>query len=108
MENQIKYFRKINGISQIDLGRALNVTGATVSSWEQNRTEPNMEQSLKMAKYFGCTLEELFGSTPADHSATLSNEEELLIESYRTSDNQTKEMVKRILAYKELLDKKGE
>ena len=104
MENQIKYFRKIYGFSQTDLGRALNVTGATVSSWEQNRTEPNMEQSLKMAHIFGCTLEELFNSSPVDY--TVTEEEEILIESYRKSDEQTKEMVKRILAYEEAM--KGE
>lgn len=107
MKNKISYYRKLNGFSQVDLGRALNVSGATVSSWEQDRTEPNMEQSLKLAKLFGCTLEELFGSPQIEPDFVYSSEEKQLILEYRNADNDTKNMINRLLHYYELL-KKGE
>jgi len=104
MENRIKEFRARNGISQADLGKTLNVTGATISSWEMGRTEPSIEQCLKMTRLFDCSLEELFCNKPLRYDYT--TKEQLLIECYRKSDNTTKEMVQRLLAYTDLL--KGE
>lgn len=103
MENQIKFFRTINGMSQADLGKALNVTGATISSWEMDRTEPSMEYCLKMTKIFGCTLEELFGAPKQSDIVFTQDEMNILIE-YRQADTQTKNMVKRLLLYAEKLN----
>lgn len=104
MENNIKFYRTYNGMSQSELGQKLNVTGATISSWEMGRTEPNWEQSMRMARIFGCALEELF-NRGEKHTDSLSSEEKQIIETYRKSDSQTREMVKRILAYaKEILN----
>jgi len=103
MENNIKYFRSISHLSQADLGKMLNVSGATISSWEMDRTEPSMEQSIKMVKIFGCTLEELFKASPP--TDFYSADEKFLIECYRKADEDTKNVVGRLLKYSELLRK---
>ena len=105
MKNRIKELRKQNGISQAELGKKLHVSGGTISSWEVDRTEPNMMQVLLMAKIFGCSTEEIFGKEPPEIATRVwpNDEENELLERYRASDEQTKEMVKRILAYKEKL-----
>ena len=86
MNNRIREFRSAQGLSQAELGKKLNVAGATVSSWEQNRTEPNMEQSIKMANLFGCTLNDLFGEPNSQQE--LTQDELLFIEAYRNSDKE--------------------
>ena len=101
MNNRIREFRSAQGLSQAELGKKLNVAGATVSSWEQNRTEPNMEQSIKMANYFGCTLNDLFGEPNSQQE--LTQDELLFIEAYRNSDKETQSMIKRLLMYSTLL-----
>lgn len=98
MRNRIKEYRKKLNLSQIDLGQVLDVSDATVSSWENGRTEPNMEQVLKMAHFFGCSIEALFGAVEPDYIINEENEL-ILIESFRKADAQTKEMAKRLLAY---------
>ena len=102
MENRIRDYRTLNNMSQEDLGKIMNVTGATVSSWEKGRTEPTIEQSSQMARMFGCTLEQLFGVKTNSQDYLLENEDiKLLIERYTHTDENTKEMVRRLLCYYE-------
>lgn len=52
---RIKELRIKNNMKQSDLGNALNVTGATISSWEIGRTEPRMGMIEKMCVLFHCS-----------------------------------------------------
>ena len=64
--SNIKHYRSLNNFSQTDLGNALNVSHNTISSWETNRTEPNIGQIEKMAAIFNCKKTDLIGnSVPA-------------------------------------------
>lgn len=109
MKNRIKEYRKIYNISQVDLAKTLHVSNATISSWEVNRTEPTMHQVLSLTKIFGCSIEDLFidGSEPDYYGE--SGEIKLLIESFQKADDETKAIVRRLLAYNDklkLLNKK--
>lgn len=99
MENNIRYFRSLNNMTQSELAKRLNVSHVTVSSWEVDRTEPNMGQAIKLCEIFKCTFEELFRSSSAEYY--VSNEEQELIENYRSTDETTREMVRRLLKYQE-------
>ena len=55
----IKSFRKKNKMMQQELAELLNVSHATVSSWEIGRTEPKMGMIEKMCEIFGCEKSEL-------------------------------------------------
>mgnify|MGYP002515853669 CR=1 FL=1 len=49
----IKKFRIAYGMDQKELGKALNVSDKTISSWECGRTEPKMGMVEKVAEVFG-------------------------------------------------------
>lgn len=55
----IKKYRIQNGLSQTELGAALGVKHGAISSWENNRTEPNLGQIEKMCIIFGCKKTDL-------------------------------------------------
>ena len=59
----IKLFREKSGMSQAELAKALDISGQTISSWERNRTEPNIYMIKKMAQLFNCDETELIYSS---------------------------------------------
>ena len=42
--------RKIAGLTQIDLAKALNVSENTVINWEKGRSEPTVFQAIQIAE----------------------------------------------------------
>lgn len=59
--DKIKEFRKERGISRRELAANLNVTQASVSRWEQNQLSINGGNLIKLAKYFGVSVDSLLG-----------------------------------------------
>lgn len=53
---RISKLRKSKNLTQILLREKLNVTDKTISSWESNRTEPNLEDLLKLSEILECTV----------------------------------------------------
>ena len=58
---RLKELREEKEILQRDLSRALNRTRACVSSWEQGKTEPSIEDLVKMADLFNVSVDYLIG-----------------------------------------------
>jgi len=50
------------GETTITLGKELNVSDETVSNWRKGKSVPKVDVALKLANYFGCSLDELLGS----------------------------------------------
>lgn len=59
----LKQLRKERGILQNVLAKDINVTQATISSWEIERTAPNITQLNLLANYFNVTVDYLIGRT---------------------------------------------
>ena len=59
--NILQELREDNNLSQQELGEILNFTGQTISYWELNKREPDIETLIKIAKYFDVTLDYLCG-----------------------------------------------
>ena len=102
-QNIIKY-SKATGISYVDLAEKLGVTKSSISCWINAKYYPRINYIEEMAQIFGCNKSDLI----EEHSEImqgydLTNEEYLLIQCYRTSDELNKEMVKRILCYQDAL-----
>ena len=55
----IKKFRELYRWKQEELGQKLGVGGATISSWEKGRTEPNMGYTQALADLFSISTDEL-------------------------------------------------
>lgn len=56
----IKQKREEANVSQVELAKAIGVTQATISYWENNKTVPNAIQLLKLSKILKCEIRELF------------------------------------------------
>lgn len=57
--NKILQLRKKNGLSQEQLGEAVDVTRQTISNWELGETTPNPEQLKKLSKAFNVSIDEI-------------------------------------------------
>ena len=60
----IKRQRTISGLSQAELGEKIGLKHGAISSWENNRTQPNMGQIEQMCVVLGCRKSDLIGYNP--------------------------------------------
>ncbi|MBC1404739.1 helix-turn-helix transcriptional regulator [Listeria welshimeri] len=58
--NKVKYLREQRDIAQNDLAAALEVSRQTIHAIEKGKYNPSLELSLKIAKYFHLSVEEIF------------------------------------------------
>ena len=56
----LRDIRKEAGLRQEDVAKKLDVDQSTVSFWESGRCNPSRKYHKKLAKLYGCTVEELF------------------------------------------------
>lgn len=71
---RLKELRYLRGLTQRELGNILGVTDGAVMLWESNARMPSISVLLKIADYFGVSLDYLIGRTddPKPPSAPLS------------------------------------
>ena len=58
---RLKQLREQKKISQQQLANALSVSQSTVGMWESGKNKPEYTTLLKIAEYFGVSLDELAG-----------------------------------------------
>ncbi len=58
---RLKELRKERGVSQAELGKSLQVSFSVVCYWETDRSEPTAPNLVKIADYFGVTVDYLLG-----------------------------------------------
>ena len=59
--DRLKQIRKTENVTQEDLGKYLDVGATTISNWENNVSQPSIEQIVKIAKYFNVSTDYLMG-----------------------------------------------
>ncbi len=60
MRNNLPSRRAALGLSQGALGEALGVSRQTVNSIEVGKYDPSLPLALRIARFFGTTIEEVF------------------------------------------------
>ena len=60
MKNNIKELRKLKSIRQEDLAILVDVTRQTINAIENNKYDPTLELSMKLAKIFDKHVDEIF------------------------------------------------
>lgn len=60
LRNDIARFRSDKKVSQQELADAISVSRKTISTVETGRFTPSVVIALKLANYFGVTVEDLF------------------------------------------------
>lgn len=69
-ENIYRY-RTANKLSQGDLADSLSVSRQSVSKWENNSAQPELDKLIKMSNLFQLSLDELvFGNAPPANAST--------------------------------------
>ena len=58
--NSVRERRNGGGLSQAQLASAMHVSRQTINSIEVGRYTPSLALAIALARYFGCSVEELF------------------------------------------------
>lgn len=57
----LKVQREAANLSQGELAKQTGITQAAISRWEDNLRTPNIESCIKLADFYGISLDELVG-----------------------------------------------
>lgn len=58
--NRLAEWRSNAGLSQQELADAIGVSRKTISTIERRKFTPSVQIALKLARYFGCSVDDLF------------------------------------------------
>lgn len=61
MKNQIQYYRKKQGLTQLQLAERAYCSVTSISGWENGLKIPRVDTALCLAHALGVTLDDLFG-----------------------------------------------
>lgn len=59
LAQNLKYLREQKGLSQKDFSADMGLSRATVGNWETGERKPDIEMIIRLAEYFGVTLDDL-------------------------------------------------
>ena len=57
----LKEQRKMRGLTQVELAQETGIPQSTLSAWEQGVNMPNIADCIKLADFYGISLDELVG-----------------------------------------------
>ena len=60
MRNEVRNLRTAGKLSQQQLAEAMAVSRQTINSIEKERYTPSLPLAIGLARYFTCTVEEVF------------------------------------------------
>ena len=93
--NNIQSLRKEKRISQTRLSIELEVSQETISAYENGKHYPSVKSLLKLRELFGVSIDYILGLTdqryPVIEKSDLSEDELLLLQTYRQMDKSGKE-----------------
>lgn len=75
--NRLKELRSNKHRTQKEIAKDLGVAPTTYASWEQGKREPDQSATLKIANYYGVTLDYLYGRNQTPEWATKKDTLEL-------------------------------
>ena len=68
---RIKDLRMRSGLSQAALGEIIGVANTTISGWESNAAQPNIQQIQRLANVFFVSIDYLLGNTDEEKAPQL-------------------------------------
>ncbi len=57
----LKYQREEAGLSQLELSAKTGISHQNISRWENGKVLPNIDFCVKLANFYGISLDELIG-----------------------------------------------
>lgn len=59
LAQNLKYLREQRGLSQRTFSEEIGLSGSAVGMWETEERKPDIEMIIRLAEYFGVTLDDL-------------------------------------------------
>ena len=103
--NKLSELRTSLDLSQAEAAKKIGIPQSTYSGYETGKRKITLTKLRDVAEAFGVDVDCLLGT--GDYENQLSQDEKIIIEGYRRSDEQTRDMIKRLLRYYELFKEKG-
>ena len=69
MKNRVRELRNKRGLSQTELAQAVGTTKRTIYAIERESSDIHVSLAVKLAKHFGCGLDDIFVSEDNRHTA---------------------------------------
>ncbi|ABE51295.1 helix-turn-helix transcriptional regulator [Methanococcoides burtonii] len=60
MKNNLKVWRAKKDITQEQLAKKIEVTRQTINAIERGKYDPSIKLAFKMARFFECSIEDIF------------------------------------------------
>ena len=67
LADQIKKHRRAAGLTQSQFAEEFHVATGTIGMWETGKREPNSRTLVKLAHFFGISVDDLLSGGPAGH-----------------------------------------
>jgi transcriptional regulator with XRE-family HTH domain len=61
IKDAIKDQRKLSGLTQVELAKRAGIPQSTISAWEKGANVPNVADCIKLADFYGISIDELVG-----------------------------------------------
>lgn len=94
---RLQFLRENKGLMQEDVSKKLNVSRSCVSSWERNRTEPNVKQVYDLAKLFDVSVGYLISGV--DDTPSQNTDIRMILEVLPRMDEAALQQINRMTAY---------
>lgn len=98
----LKENRLIRNLTLIDIEKKTGINNGSLSRWERNAVLPSIDACIKLANFYGISIEELLGINDdlgemivAPMGDSLTSDERKLIEDYRVLNSASKKLVKQ-------------
>lgn len=62
-KERLRYLRKLKGVSQQQVANHLNYGYSAISNYESGRCEPSIADLIKLANFFGVSVDFLVGNS---------------------------------------------
>ena len=91
----LKEMRKKNGLKQSEAAEIFGLKYRTYQNYENGVTSPDMDTAARFARYFGCTIGDLFDLKEGVMS--LSSDEQRLLNMFRSLSPTAKELFLKVV-----------
>ena len=106
-QENLKFLRKSNGISQKKLADTIGVAQSSINYWEKGKRIPSIEAVQKLADYFNVSLYELLNTsyhTSKVNTKTQRNDTENLTEAEKGINKLANEIVNTVIGGNSMQD----
>lgn len=95
MQNRVRELRQTRRISQLKMSMDIGVSQEAISAFERGQTVPGVSTVIRIAQYFGVTVDYLlFLSASAKYKETISVDESYVLTLYQRLTDLDKEKAK--------------